>query len=259
MWWIAFVGFLFFLSPIRLAAEELSCSRVPPLTELGNTKETQLDSLLRKAITCVRSGKPELAIDLFSEMISIDPDNEAAYLNWANAYIQSGQVAQGLADLSFLINLKPTFAEAWFNRGIGYLAASKYERAIADFGETLRLKPDFARAYCNRGLALVRKGAFDRALEDLDVGIEKSPNSEMCHFARGDVFLHKEEYQKAVDDYTNGLRIKPNIGILSQRAKAYEGLGEREKALADFKAVLAKVPTYKPAQDGLKRLSQTEE
>ena len=141
MWWIALVGFLVVFSLDRLAAEDLSCSRVPPLAELGDTKQTQLDSLLRKAMSCVKSGKADLAIDLFSEMISIAPDNEAAYLNRANAYIQSGQVAQGLADLSFLINLKPTFAEAWFNRGIGYLAAGKLERAIADFGETLRLKP----------------------------------------------------------------------------------------------------------------------
>ena len=104
----------------------------------------------------------------------------------------------------------------------------------------------------------MRKGAFDRALKDLNVGLEKSPNSEMCYFARGDVYFIKEEFQKAVDDYTSGLNIKLNIGVLSQRAKAYEGLGEREKALADFKAVLAQVPNYKPAQDGLKRLSQTE-
>lgn len=259
MWRIVAVGLLVALVPGRLAAEDLSCGSVPPLAELGETKETQLDSLLRKAMSCLASGEPGRAIDLFSEMISIDPSNETAYMNRANAYVQSGQVAQGLADLSYLINVKPSFAEAWFNRGVGYLAAAKYERAIADFGETLRLKPDFVRAYCNRGLAFVRKGDLDRALRDLNAGLAMSRESEMCYFARGDVYLHKRDYRQAVDDYTSGLKIKPNIGVLSQRAKAHEGLGEREKALADFKAVLSKAPTYRPAQDGLRRLSQTEE
>jgi len=64
MWRIAIIGLLIVLNPGRLAAEDLSCGRVPPLAELGDTKKTQLDSLLRKAMSCIRSGKPDLAIDL---------------------------------------------------------------------------------------------------------------------------------------------------------------------------------------------------
>jgi tetratricopeptide (TPR) repeat protein len=256
---IAFIAFFLILSPGPLAAQSVSCGDLPPVAELGITKEQQLDNLLRRAIACVRARKFDLAIDIFSEMISLDPGNETAYVNRANAYIQSGQVPQGIADLSNVISLKPTFAEAWYNRGIGFLAEHKYERAIADFSETLRLKPDFARAYCNRGLALVRKQAYDRALDDLDIGLEKNPKLPLCHFARGDTYFHKGDYQKAVDDYTSGLKHVQNIEALSRRAEAYERLGEKEKALADFKVVLENAPTHKDALEGVARLSDTRE
>jgi tetratricopeptide (TPR) repeat protein len=66
---------------------------------------------------------------------------------------------------------------------------------------------------------------------------------------RGDVYFHKGDYRNAVDDYTRGLAKKPNI-------EAYEKLGESEKALADYKAVLNNAPTHKGAMHGSARLGQ---
>ena len=186
MWFrTALIGFVILLPAGRVETQSLSCSSIPPLAEVGSTKKEQLDGLSRMAFACVQAGKPELAVDVFSEIINLDPTNEKAYLNRANAYLQSPQFQLGIADLSYVISIKPTFAEAWYNKGIAFLAARKYERAVADFGETLRLKPDFARAYCNRGLALVRKGAYDGALKDLNTGLEKDPSLPLCQLVRG--------------------------------------------------------------------------
>ena len=140
---IALVGFSLLLSHTPLAAQSVTCDSVPPLAQVGVTKEQRLDNLLRRAIACVRAGKPDLAVDIFSAMITIDPGNESAYLNRANAYLQTRQFSLGIADLSHVISVRPSFATAWYNRGTAFLAQRKYERALADFGETLRLRPGF--------------------------------------------------------------------------------------------------------------------
>lgn len=77
----------------------------------------------------------------------------------------------------------------------------------------------------------------------------------LCQFARGDVYFYKDEYQKAIEDYTNGLNRVSNIEALSRRAEAYEKLGQRDKALADFKAVLEEAPGDKGAVEGVARLT----
>ena len=91
------------------------------------------------------------------------------------------------------------------------------------------------------------------ALDDLNKGLEKDPDLTLCRFARGDVYFQKADYQKAVEDYTIGLARKPNIEALSRRAEAYEKLGEKQKALADFQAILRLAPSDKRALDGLAR------
>ena len=59
----------------------------------------------------------------------------------------------------------------------------------------------------------------------------------------GDKFFKKGEYQKAVAAYTEYLRLEPtHIKSLYNRGRAYEELGEPEKALQDFKKVIKEDP-----------------
>ncbi len=51
------------------------------------------------------------------------------------------------------------------------------------------------------------------------------------------------------------LRLDPQgSDLLVYRASAHEHLGEKDKALADYKAALAYIPNYEPALDGIKRI-----
>ena len=138
-------------------------------------KEQRVDLLRRRALSCVREGKPVKSIALFSELIGMQPDNLDAYLNRGSAYIQSKQFELGIADFSHVISMKPDLMEAWYNRGTAFVVAHQYERAIADLSEAIRLKPDSGRAYCNRALAYMEKSDYDSAITDSARGIEKDP------------------------------------------------------------------------------------
>jgi tetratricopeptide (TPR) repeat protein len=94
------------------AYAQTSCGTLPPLVQ-GGSKEEQLNQLLQRAIACVREGKPALSIEIFSEMIGIDPDNDTAYLNRGNAYLQTGQITLSIADFSLVIGRKPDATQAW--------------------------------------------------------------------------------------------------------------------------------------------------
>jgi tetratricopeptide (TPR) repeat protein len=134
------------------AAETFGCGQFPLLDD-SFPEDQRAQILLKRALTCVKEGKPHQSIALFSELIGLQPGNVDAYLNRGSAYIQSGQFELGVADFSHIIAVKPDAMEAWYNRGTAFVVARQYDRAIADLNEAIRLRPDSARAYCNRALA----------------------------------------------------------------------------------------------------------
>ena len=149
----------FFLVPTTLLAQSPGCR--DPYTDNSIGGEQRAKLLLENGAACVREGKPLQSIALFSELIGLDPQNDAAYLNRGNVYLQVGQMDSGIADFDQVIRLKPDATEAWYNRGTALVAAHKYDHGIADLSEAIRLQPDLARAYCNRGLAHERQHDYD--------------------------------------------------------------------------------------------------
>jgi tetratricopeptide (TPR) repeat protein len=64
-----------------------------------------------------------------------------------------------------------------------------------------------------------------------------------------------KDWKTAVDRLTEALALDPEgSDLLTFRASAYEHLGQKDKAIADYKAALAFIPDYQAAVDGLKRL-----
>jgi tetratricopeptide (TPR) repeat protein len=100
------------------------------------------DQLAKRAFACVKERKPVQSIALFSELISIEPNNFHAYLNRGSTYVRMGELDAGLKDYSHVIELEPDHFEGWYNRGSSRLVARQYDEAIFDLTEAIRLKPD---------------------------------------------------------------------------------------------------------------------
>ncbi len=77
-----------------------------------------------------------------------------------------------------------------------------------------------------RGYAAVDLGQYRRAKQDFDVVLNELPND-----------------------------VPRSSSTLAWRGAAYQGLGDRERAIADYKAALALDPTNAYAQTGLKDLA----
>lgn len=256
MWLRVLLTLALFLSfKTVTSAAPVSCGSIPPFAE-GMSEEKHIEMLLRRAVACVQEGRPDLSIEIFSEVIGLDPGNEVAYLNRGNAYLQMREFDLGISDFSHAISLDPKSTEAWYNRGVAFVVTQRYQQGIADLSEAIKLKPDFARAYCNRGLAFARKGDHDRALSDLSQGSQKDAGLPMCYFGKADVYFQRKDYKNAIEQFSLGLQIAPNVEALSKRGEAYEQFGKADEALADFKAALLIAPTHKPALEGVRRLGQ---
>jgi hypothetical protein len=92
------------------------------------------------------------------------------------------------------------------------------------YTQAIALKPDYAKAYNNRGWAYHLKGEDANGLPDAERAVALAPKQ---------------------------------ANHLGTRAEIYEKLGQRDKAIADYRAALALDSHHQSAEDGLQRLGVT--
>jgi tetratricopeptide (TPR) repeat protein len=118
-------------------------------------------------------------------------------------------------------------------RGSEYNTLDMPNKAFADFDAALKigypapLSATAIRAYAGRGYAAVGLAQYARAKDDFDVVLKAAPNE-----------------------------VPRSSATLAWRGAAYQGLGDRERAIADYQASLALDPNNAYARDGLKALDQ---
>lgn len=177
----------------------------------------------------------------------------------ALALIALSALAQGKQDAPRKDNaISPDTIEAlttdYFDRGNAYLEQGQYDQAIADFTKAIALLPPDAAVYHNRGLAYSNKGLYDQAIADLTQAIALKPDANAYNERAWNYHL-KGEDAKGLPDANKAVALTPrDAAAIETRAEIYEKLGQRKKAVADYRASLRTEPGQQTSLDGLKRL-----
>lgn len=140
--------------------------------------------------------------------------------------------------------------------------------------EILEATPSVAWALASRGSLHLRRSALwegreadtgvphdlQAALSDINKAIELDANADyfgvrgLVHTARARFFRNDQEFRDAIADFNRALELSPKSKwLLTQRGVAHEQLGEREKAIADYRMALAGRQDD-DAREGLRRL-----
>ncbi|HWW68882.1 MAG TPA: tetratricopeptide repeat protein, partial [Duganella sp.] len=134
---------------------------------------------------------------------------------------------------------RPDEATKYFNRGTHQLKGGDAKSAIASFTRVLELKPDDLAALRNRAAAYLDTDQNVRASEDLDKLAALDASNPGVYRGRGVVALRAGHDNEAIAAFTRSLELAPgNEFALINRARAYEKIGELNKALADIDETL---------------------
>jgi tetratricopeptide (TPR) repeat protein len=146
---------------------------------------------------------------------------------------------KAIGDLTQAIAYNPSFPDAYFWRGNAYLTENRHEAALADYNRALALKPEFTAVYVARGDYFAGLGSRDR-------------------FNPATKTQALSEYAQAISDYTRALDLKPELGLTVglywSRARAFEGIDQRDLAISDYRAALKLSPGDPNMEMELKRL-----
>jgi len=104
------------------------------------------ESLWREADQEILNQHYKIAIRLYSDSLSIEPENINVLYKRAEANYLERNFRSAELDLSHIISVDPKHRDAYFLRGKIYLLTGRYQESINDFNEVLSLNPKHLQA-----------------------------------------------------------------------------------------------------------------
>ena len=192
------------------------------------------DALHLLGVIAHQTGKNELAVELISKAISVNPSS-SMYCNLGFALNDQGKLDAAVESYRKALSIKPDFAEAHSNLGIALQQQGKLDAAIESYQKAASIKPDFAEVHSNLGIALQQQGKLDAAVESYRKALSIKPDFAEVHSNLGIALKDQGKLEAAIESYHKALSIKPNF------AEAHSNLGN---ALKDQGKLDAAIENY---------------
>ncbi len=168
-------------------------------------------------------------------------DSERAHVlgNRANALIALGKRDDALADLSGALTLNPRDEIALASRATLYMDTNRPDLAETDLFKLKLINPTNGTTFYNAGVADQRVGDFAKALDDYRTAVRLLPSFAPAHAALG-VLLKAQDPNAALAEFNQALALDAQSPALKSRASLNLSLGQREAAIHDFDALIAR-------------------
>lgn len=181
-----------------------------------------------------------------------------ALLKSADKKIEEGKLDAAIEDYTKIIAIEPENADAFARRGDVFLQKSDYDKAIADYDKSLEIKSDDFFTFYNRGRAYYKKGDYEKAIEDHTSELELQSRRGLGQIGRGNAYLKLEQYDEAIADFNNAIADSLTPAAYLARGRAFEKKGDTAGAIGDLRYYLEKFPDDSAVRASLIKLGVKE-
>ena len=142
------------------------------------------------------------AIEVFTQVIEISPDDAVGYKKRGNARCDLGDYRRAIEDFTKAIQINPYDADAYFYRGNAFYELGDKPEAIEDYTQAIKINDSDADAYINRGNLRDELGDTQGAVADFQIAAD-------LYQKAGKVEEHKDTREKILD-----LEIEESLDVL---------------------------------------------
>ena len=179
-----------------------------------------------------------ILVSLFSYTI-IFAETEKEFFDNGVLLFKQGQYQQAIDEFSKLIELAPDNADAYKNRGVSRMKQEKFDLAIQDFEKAKKIFPELKGLYSNLGVAWFYKKEYEKAIENYDIEIEIAPENHVAYFNRALCLAELGRNKEALDDLSQTLILKPDFYLaICYKADLLAQEGENIKAIETYEAAI---------------------
>ena len=155
---------------------------------------------------------------------------------------KKGDRQGALRDLEEALQADPRNFWAYMSRGVIWLQMESYQRAIADATQAIALNPrnpDNWSPYNLRAMAHLLLKEYEAAAQDWEKARQFNLPRELLHvnlYSRGDALRLAGDLPGAIAECTKSIQLLPTAEAYDNRGMAYSQKGDKDLALADFRA-----------------------
>jgi tetratricopeptide (TPR) repeat protein len=202
----------------RNAEAEVALTRAVTTSPFHKRSRRQLGELL------ATSGRPEDAIEVYEQMLRIQPDDADAYFAIGSILVESDPGA-ALPYFEEACRLAPSRAFFLTSLGIAYLKDGRMTEAEATLRRAIALSPDDPSISNNLGIVLVQTRRYDDAIRELSALLERHPrftparnNFAIALAESGDLARAEREVRTAIGESPDYLDAHLTLAAILERA-----------------------------------------
>ena len=148
-------------------------------------------------------------IKLYTEAISLEPNNLDFYFYRAIAKNDNGDYSGAIVDYSKIIVEEPD-ADTYFNRGNSRYSLKDFTGAKEDYAKAFMLDDKFIDALYSLACVKLDLEEYESAIEDFTKIIKQAPNAANVFTLRAAAYTEINQFMSALKDYTTAILIEPN-------------------------------------------------
>lgn len=190
----------------------------------------QANKLLRQGLKSTNFNEQ---IELFTQVIQLEPKNLDAYFYRGLAKYNLGEYNGAVLDYTKIIFYKPD-ADTYYNRGNCKFALQDYIGAKEDYTKALELNKELIDVIYNLALTNVYLGEFEEAITDFDKITKMFPSDANVYLQKGIAYMELKNYKDAFNNFGNSILLNPNSNAYYTRGTALLSINYYKEAQADF-------------------------
>jgi len=178
----------------------------------------------------------KLALATYLKLYSVSPDSYRAHQLLADTYAARDEDLRAIEEYRLALAQRPRLPNLHYEIGRLLWKSYKADEARQEFQTELKLNPRHSGALISMGTIDLREHQPERAMMWLQKAAALEPRNPDVHEFLGIAEVQMHKYAEAVTQLKLAVQGDEDGKIHYQLAKAYQGLGRREEAAAEFAA-----------------------
>ena len=167
-------------------------------------------ALFESGVAQMKANKYQEAIETFTRLIGMVPDNPDVYKNRGVAHMKLNQYDEAIADFEKTKEIKPDLKGLYSNLGVAWYYKGEYVQAVKNYNMEIALTPDNYYAYFNRAICRAELQEYDLSLKDVETALGFSPKFYLAMCLKGDILAKTGRYNEARDAYKQAVALDPD-------------------------------------------------
>jgi len=170
----------------------------------------------------------DLALDYYQQALVEAPENVDTHYNAGNCCIHVGRFSLASDHFRAAIRLNPRFSRAYHNLGLLLREKGDWGEAADSFEKAIRIEPQQADYYNSLGLTFYKQGRLPDSLNSFKAALELTPEDPVTHYNLANVYRYSGQMQAAVAGLEKAIALDPDF------QEAYHNLGEALSVLGRY-------------------------